>query len=435
VSSPEGRRRGDVLGVGAIASFVLSGLAIEYLAKSIDEGAGWIRVVGFLVTATLALSWLVVNAPTWWRRFWHWYRTRLDGAVPPAVTPLQATLQLYAEEAEHRLVAFGSYAGGMAAADWFKENEEVLWSLLFNADLGPESVEELARICDALDAVYVRQRCPEKLLAMSDQLATIGNRAGRRDLEELAEVRAATAHRLNGDLDVATARLGVASEVAPRNRVAAALLARRQLERGLLQLARADLCLLPTDCEDAVRNARDRFDDAALAVPHADLAADIAIHLNLGIVYLYQQDAGKALDHLRVAGARASATGDASARAQAWELTGVAAWLQDNRGEAVGWWQKAERLYVRVDESEGRARCLQHLGAAQLTSGHAAPALRLLQDSARLRGGTQGHEVLAGYLDQVHTLLGRGAEPTVEHADRPRRIGIIERLRRLWRPR
>lgn len=151
---------------------------------------------------------------------------------------------------------------------------------------------------------------------------------------------------------------------------------------------------------------------------NGDLDADIAIHLNLGIVYLYQQDAGKALDHLRLAGARASAIGDAGARAHAWELTGVAAWLQGNRGEAVGWWQRAERLYARVDESEGRARCLQHLGAAELTGGHALSALRLLEDSARLRGGTQGHEVLADYLDQIHAQLGRSTEPIVGHAAR-----------------
>jgi tetratricopeptide (TPR) repeat protein len=189
------------------------------------------------------------------------------------------------------------------------------------------------------------------------------------------------------------------------------------------------------DRTDAVLGARDRFDDAGLAIPRADLAADIAIHLNIGVVYLYQHDADKALDHLRLAAARASASRDASAQAHALELTGVAAWLQHNRPQALRWWREAERRYTDVDEPEGVGRCLQHLGSAALLGGAAEQACELLERSAKLRSGVTGHEVRERYLTQARAQLGQGTDRPGEPAPRPPRGGPLQQLLRLWRTR
>ena len=55
--------------------------------------------------------------------------------------------------------------------------------------------------------------------------------------------------------------------------------------------------------------------------------------------------------------------------------TGVAAWMQRSPHEAKGWWEHAEHLYAEIDEREGRARCLQHLGSAEVVAGRFDEAL------------------------------------------------------------
>lgn len=376
-------RRGDALGIGAIASFVLSGLAIEKLSQSLDAG-GWIGGIGFGVTAILAVSWLVVKVSGWRRR-------RKNPAAPAG-----SELRSLAEQSEHWLLALGSDADGMAAAEWFELNEKSLRDAL--ADEDPRKAEDQARIADALEAWYVRRRQAGDLLATSERLAVIGDRAGRRDVEELAAVRAATAYRMMGDLHAATTRLGVAASIATRGRTKSAMTARRQVERALVHLARADRRQPGGDRDEAVLNAHDRLADARLSRPGPDLAADVAMLIDLGVVHLYLQEPDQALNHLRVAAARADAAADASAHAHAVELTGVAAWMRQSSQEAIAWWRRAERLYADVDEREGRARCLQHLGSAAWLEGRTDRAVELLEHSALLRGGADGHDVLEHYL-------------------------------------
>lgn len=444
VMSPRGQRgwrgqrrwRGYALGLGAIAWLVLTEWARDYFIGFLSGVLGFV-VLGVL--GVLALYWLVSNPPEWWPGFWRWFRRGPGGGGPPSPVPIPADLQSYAEHAEHWLFVVGSEGSGMAAAEWFRREEPALRTLLAESDVQLETVEDLAWICDALETGYVRGRRADDLLAISQRLAEIGEQLGRRDLEELAAVRAATAHRLKENLPEAVNRLGVATKLAPRGKAAAAMRARRELEHGLVHLARADRQLPGDDRTDAILSARDRFDDAGLAVPRADLAADIAIHLNIAVVCLYQHDTDKALDHLRLAAARASAARDASAQAHALELTGVAACVQGNRPQAVRRWQEAQRRYADVDEREGEARCLQHLGSAAFLEGDVAEACELLKRSAQLRGGVDGHEVLEHYLAQACTPEPESPPEPTPRPDQAAPLEILrqqwEKLRQLWRKR
>jgi hypothetical protein len=419
------RRRGDFFGISALASALLSGLAGDKLSQSLDSG-GWVSVAGFSLTILFALIWAIYNAPVALRKVRQWR------AAAPAE---DSELHTAAEEAEQWLVSLGSDAGGMAAAEWFELNEPRLRELLLAEKPQDETADDVARICDALEAWYVRKRAPGELLTMSEFLAAVADGCGRRDLAELAAARAATAYRLIGDLEAASTRLGISDNVAParrgHSRTAAALTTRRQVERALLHLARADAAPAGNDREEAVLNARDRLDDARLSRPGPDLAGEVAIQINLAIVHLYQQDAEGALDQLRPAAARATAAGDVSGQAHALELTGVAAWMQRSPHEARRWWQHAEHLYAEIDEREGRARCLQHLGSAEVAAGRLSTARELLEQSALLRGDPDDHPTLAKYLEAARET---GEVPMVtEEGPRQAAVGWLRRLIERWR--
>jgi hypothetical protein len=418
------RRRGDFFGISALASALLSGLAGDKLSQSLDSG-GWVSVAGFSLTILFALIWAIYNAPVALRKVRQWR------AAAPAE---DSELHTAAEEAEQWLVSLGSDAGGMAAAEWFELNEPRLRELLLAEKPQDETADDVARICDALEAWYIRKRAPGELLTMSEFLAAVADGCGRRDLAELAAARAATAYRLIGDLEAASTRLGISDNAAParhgHSRTAAALTTRRQVERALLHLARADAAPAGNDREEAVLNARDRLDDARLSRPGPDLAGEVAIQINLAIVHLYQQDAEGALDQLRPAAARATAAGDVSGQAHALELTGVAAWMQRSPHEARRWWQHAEHLYAEIDEREGRARCLQHLGSAEVVAGRLSNARELLEQSALLRGDPDDHPTLAKYLEAARET---GEVPVVtEEGPRQAAVGWVRRLIERW---
>jgi hypothetical protein len=382
------RSKGLFFAISALASGLLSGLASERLSQSLDSG-GWVRTVGISLTIVLLLVAAVYNAPS----AFDWYRRRQLGGVVAETAP---EIHTAAEEAEQWMVTLGSNAGGIAAAEWYAQNEERLRDLLLAEKPRSETADDFARICDALEAWYVRRADPGALLHLSELLGAVAEGCGRRDLAELAAARAATAYRMMGDLEAASTRLGVSDNVATHSRTSAALTTRRQVERALLHLARADRAPAGNDRDEAVLNARDRLDDARLTRPGPDLAAEVAIHINLAVVHLYQQDAEGALDQLRPAVARATAAGDLSGQAHASELTGVAAWMQGNPREAKRWWDHAAHLYAEVDEREGRARCLQHLGSAEVVAGRLASAREYLEQSAMLR--TSDSEFLTKYL-------------------------------------
>lgn len=411
-----GHRSNGIL-FAAAGALVLS-VAGELLATSLGVG-GLVTSVGTMVIVVLVA---VLLAPS--MRYWRSRRRQ------PAPDQAGAEVRSCAEQAQHWLVALGSSGGGMAAAEWFELQELALHRLVDTADPAVVPVDDIARIADALDGWYVRQRRGPELLRLGERLGAIGHLARRPDLQELATLRVATAHRLLGELDAAAACLDD-EPAASHGEVAAALRSRRLLERGLLHLAYADRCASGEDRADAVRNARDRFHEAGLIMPRADLAADIALHIDLAVTYLYDSAAGAALEHLRLAWALADAAHDTGAQAHAFELAGVAALTKGNAEEAVSWWQEAERRYAKVGEREGRARCLQHLGALALTTGELPRAVDLLSRCAQLRGGAAGNEVLAHYLDRLSTECG--VDVTGRPPDPPpprRRINVLPRLRR-----
>ncbi|WBQ06132.1 hypothetical protein [Kribbella sp. CA-293567] len=382
------RRRGDILGISALAAALLSGLAGDKLSQSIDS-TGWIKVAGISLTIVLALIWAVYNAPVGLRRYRRW-RAGTAGEA--------GELHRAAEEVEQWSVSLGSDAGGLAAAEWFQQNEPRLRELLATEKAEDDSADDLARICDALETWYLRRHDRPALLKLSELLAAVAEGCGRRELTELAAARAATAYRLMGDLETASTRLGHSDNVATHGRTAAALVTRRHVERALLHFARAEQMPAGGDRDEVVQNAREHLDDARLHRPGPDLAGEVAIQLNLAITHLYQQDPEGALDQLRPAAARASVAGDGSAHAHALELTGIAAWMQRSPQEAKRWWQQAEHLYAEVDEPEGRARCLQHLGSAEVVANRLDNARAYLEQSAALRGDTPTHPLLTRYL-------------------------------------
>ena len=409
--------------VGAVSGAILVSLIAELLAQRATSLLG----VG-LAVLTAALYWLLPRSVKARR-----IRRAFTDPTPPADDhPDDDVLGRMAAQAGHLLETMGTEGGGMIAAEWFERNESILRAILDTTDPTPDRIDNLALIGDAMEAWYVRQRDGAALLDLSERLTTIGEHTDRPDLRRLAAIRAATAHRLLGDLDAAVARLATAPSIASRDRVAAALRTRYRLERGLVHLTRADRCEPGADRDDAIEDARISFDEAGLTVPRADLAADIAIHVNLAVTYLYQNDPEVALDHLRLASARAAAARDASANAHVLELKGVAAWLQGHHEEATGWWWQAEQHHADIDERVGRARCLQHLGAAALADGDATTALALLERSALLRGDTTEREVLDHYLAEARATLRPPASAPHRPAPRPR-DDVWARLACLWR--
>lgn len=393
--------RGFRFFISTVASALLTGLASELLNQSLDSG-GLVQWFGLGVTVLLGVVTLIQYGPTLRRSRQHGD----DGT---------AELQATAEEAEQWMIALGSHAGGMAAAEWYALNEEWLRELLMAEKPHADTVDDFARICDALEAWYVRRADSDALLQLSDLLGAAAEACGRRDLAELAAARAATAYRMLGDLDTASTRLGISDNIATHSRTASAMTMRRQVERALLHLARAERAPAGNDRDEAVLNARDRLDDARLKRPGPDLAAEVAISINLAVVHLYQLDAEAALDQLRPAVARAASAGDLSGQAHALELMGMAAWMQRNPHEASSRWEQAAHLYAEIDEREGHGRCLQHLGSAEVTAGRLDTALELLEQSALLR--TSRSEILTKYLDAAR----QTTDPPVVADDPPRR--------------
>jgi tetratricopeptide (TPR) repeat protein len=179
-----------------------------------------------------------------------------------------------------------------------------------------------------------------------------------------------------------------------------------------------------------VQTARDRLDEAASLLPRADIDADLAVRIDHGLVCLYRGEADPALEHLLLAAARARQVRNAGLQAHATELAGVAAWMQGNRPQAEAWWNEAMRLYADIEDREGRGRCLQHLGSAALVRGDAATAVRLLEESVRLRGDVAG-QLAARYLAAARRRLEAAGPAEMSRPERrPRLTTLFRRLTR-----
>lgn len=96
--------------------------------------------------------------------------------------------------------------------------------------------------------------------------------------------------------------------------------------------------------------------------------------------------------------------------------------------EAVKWWGRAEHHYSEIDEQEGQARCLQHLGSAAVVAGDRTGGLKLLKQSAVLR--TYESPVLVQYLAVATQTGPASVEPEVS---RRGSIGWLRRKIEQWR--
>lgn len=103
----------------------------------------------------------------------------------------------------------------------------------------------------------------------------------------------------------------------------------------------------------------------------------------------------------------------------------MAAWMRRNQHEAGSRWEHAAHLYAEIDEREGHARCLQHLGSAAVIADELDTALELLERSATLR--TSDSEILTKYLDAAR----RTSELPVVADDPPRRTAVNGLMRLL----
>src|SRR5262249_17853307 len=155
------------------------------------RGKGPLALAGFVITISLLC---VLALASLWDSLQH---------PRPRIAAAEGKLAVLAEQAEHQLIAMGSDAGGLAAAEWFRGSEVALRDAVFGGrrSASGDAVDDLARICDALDAWYVRERRAADLRTLAERQAALAERTGRRDLEEIAAVRAATAYRMLGDTE------------------------------------------------------------------------------------------------------------------------------------------------------------------------------------------------------------------------------------------
>lgn len=406
----ERRRRGFLFVVAALATLILPNMLADLLRDSL-QASGIVRVIGVLVTVLLVAG-LVIDNRRWVGGRLQLLLGRRPGTAVQAEPPRVRTL---ADQAEERLAELGTQAGGMASAEWFRANEAELVGFVTadwpNEELTPDRVDDLARIADALDQWYVVERRGGALVRLGRSLEQIADRVDRYDLQELALVRVATGYRLAGEPDKAWEALGHSDGIATRGPTSAAVRTRRQIEWALLHVERAGPGLPADEAEDALHNAHDRLDDASVSIPRADVGAEVALRIDFGVIALHRGDPALARHHLRSAASRADQARDTSAHAHAVELMGVAAWLEGKAAEAVEWWRQADRMYVEVDETAGRARCLAHLGTTALADPAAAEALggqpvakRCLELSrALLRGTASRADAMAAVTGGDHT--------------------------------
>lgn len=347
---------------------------------------------------------------------------------------LGSLLHRYADLADRWSVLLDSTAHASSAARWFRAEEPFLRALLSGGVLGRASTEELqpatdqteedatnadatalqaerrlladtiddiGRIADALDAWYARQQqifgAEQVHLAVQD----LASRATRNDLVLLARTRVAAARRCSGVLpepeeqvqqegkpDRGRRRLRPPRPGSLRGgRFASALQARRHHERALVLLARAERASRPADPE--LEKASAELQLAWARLPKHDVAGEVTTLLTMAVAYLRQGLAERATDRLDLAETKSHDSDDASGLAHVAELRGVASWMQGRSTVAVAQWQRAMAQYADLDDRHGEARCLQHLGSAVVV----APELAgLLVDESK--PGT--HETGAG---------------------------------------
>ncbi|MPZ82992.1 MAG: hypothetical protein GEV28_22400 [Actinophytocola sp.] len=326
--------------------------------------------------------------------------------VDKARVAVPALVRHHADRVVRRANQLDVRSVGARAAAWLHEEEPTLRPL-FSPEYYQDGevllavIDDLARIAGALEYWYVREQQADGLLKVSAALGELADRAQRRELSALAAARKATAYRMVGQRAAAEEQLAlVAGEAraASTHDLGTELVTRLHVEKALLGLAGGE------STRDGAEHPKVRRSLEEIADNKRHPGAGIAM-INLGAMHLAENSPGAALEYLERAEAMARERQDTSCQAQAVELQGIALSGSDLH-EAVSRWQEAKQLFKAIGEEQGRARCLQHLGAAALVDETVAArladgtrgAVPLLQESKQLRAGQPDTALVDEYL-------------------------------------
>ena len=237
-----------------------------------------------------------------------------------------------------------------AARAWFGREDLALLALLGavrRATVPASAARSVARIADALDVWFARQRRPEQREAAAGAALAAAQELGDRAGQETALLRLAVVARIQGRLDEAADTLARV-----RARVSGpAAEARLAAASGALSLVTGDLATARQDFESTLRSR-----------PPADAVGAAVDRVNLGAALLAQGDLDRAVDRLREAAALAADAADSGTLAHAQELLGVVAARRGRLDDALEVWSYAELVYAGVPDDPGRARCRLHIG-------------------------------------------------------------------------
>ncbi|MEQ4205896.1 hypothetical protein [Actinopolymorpha sp. B9G3] len=401
---------------------------------------------------------------------------------------LSSLVHRYADLAERWSILLDSVDYARSAVLWFQAEEPLLRALLTAsyADTPTEdypegellalTLDDLARLADAVDVWYVRQQQVFGARLVQENLVKLAYTAGRHDLDRLAAVRMAAVYRSAGMFDDAAAMLSQAGVPVPADRwswlpwrrpTAWDLGAWHHHERALLHLARAESATDPMLAAVELAGAELELQRVWQRLPRKNVKGEVTTLLTMGVVYLHQGRPDRALDRLDLAESRSGECGDSAGQAHAAELRGVAAWMQGRATVAAALWQHALTEFRKLADHQGEGRCLQHLGSAVLVAPELAGLLLgedrrtvtevtaiqhahvWLELSRRLRAGQPVSPIADGYLRLARSRAGRshspydpdlaGSEPAGREVGRQSQgdamaVRLIRRFRRWWGP-
>lgn len=340
-------------------------------------------------------------------------RQALEAALPALLRHFADLAEKWASALEHRQHA-------AAAARWFKDREPTLRTLILRC--APDEyqrtavAEDIARLADALDRWYVRERLWRPAMVVARRVEELADQAQKPVLRDLSALRSSTVRRLiegppprraprgrhRSDEEASRTnllgRLGERvvvllpaplrhprsplrhprgfvralrrrPEVAPRrHRLAVALHARELHESALAELARlgGPGSSATTGAEEGLRldEIEKLLQDTWRNLPRAEVGNVVATLINLALVNLYQGRLQSADDRLDLAETMTKQVAAPAQHAHALEIRGVVAWTRGSSRRATSLWYNAWSLYKELDIAHGKERCARHLAGA-----------------------------------------------------------------------
>jgi hypothetical protein len=292
----------------------------------------------------------------------------------------------YAEETDTwtEVLTSGSRPEERAAAEeWFRREDVTLLELLRRMTEPPRKAgPHLWRIADGLETWFRREGRLRDRRAAAAAMVVAAEALGADGAEIVARLRLASAEQVAGDFAAVGEHLDRVGTLLSKPRGSRA-------ERPQYHTGQAVRALVVTA---DLKSAEGHLDEARRARPRRDTTGQITDLINLAVL---QEDPDKAAEYLDQV---LSVAEDAHGR----ELMGVVAWRRGHQEQAKREWSEAYTRYGQLGDDTGRARCLQHHGAALLTgSGTEADRARgrdMLEDSLGLRVIGRGIGVALAHL-------------------------------------